>query len=191
MIATVSGAVLFADEDAVVIEAGGIGLRVLIPARTAAALRPGQKVQVYTHLSFSPNTGEFTLVGFERRDELEMFHMLTGVSGVGAKAALALVGGLSLDVLRSAIGGDQPEVLTRVPGIGPKTSRRIVLELRDKLERLGYAAVGAAAADDMELVEALTALGYSVVEAQAAVQSLPEGDSFEDRLRQAIAYFGH
>ncbi|MHB0875145.1 MAG: Holliday junction branch migration protein RuvA [Anaerolineae bacterium] len=188
MIASLSGSVLFKEPQAAVIEVAGIGFRVFMPKRAVEALRPGQHVQCYTHLSFSPNSGDISLVGFERQEELEMFHLLLGVSGVGMKAALSLIDGLSLDVLRSAIGGDQPEVLTRVTGIGPKTSRRIVLELKDKLGPLGFMAE-IPISDDMQLVEALTALGYSVVEAQAAVQSVPAGGSFEDRLRRALAYF--
>lgn len=188
MIASLSGNVLLVDDDAAVIEVGGIGFRVLMPKRTLAQLRQGQLATCFTQMSFSQNSGEFTLVGFERRDELEMYRLLLTVSGVGLKAALALVDSLSLDVLRSAVGNEQPEVLTRVPGIGPKTSKRIVLELRDKLEQLGYVPT-AVVSDDIELVEALTSLGYSVVEAQRAVQSLPHEGTFEERLRQALAYF--
>jgi holliday junction DNA helicase RuvA len=188
MIASLSGSVLFKDDQAVVIETAGVGFRVAMPKRTLDGLRLGQHAQCYTHLSFSTNSGEFSLVGFERPDELDMFHLLLGVSGVGNKAALSLIGGMSLDVLRSAIGSDQPEVLTRVPGIGPKTSRRIVLELKDKIARAGFE-VAVPSSDDIDLVEALSALGYSVVEAQAAVQSLLAGGDFEDRLRRALAFF--
>lgn len=188
MIASLSGSVLFKESEAVVIEAGGIGFRVLMPRRSIDSLRPGQHLQCHTHFSFSANSGEVSLVGFERPEELEMFHLLLGVSGVGIKAALALIDRLSLDVLRSAIGGDQPEVLTRVPGIGPKTSRRIILELKDKLGALGFMAE-VPVSDDLQLVEALTALGYSVVEAQAAVQSTAGGGDFEERLRRALAFF--
>jgi holliday junction DNA helicase RuvA len=188
MIASLSGSVLFKEAQAAVIEVGGIGFRVFMPKRAVDALRLGQHVQVYTHLNFSPNSGDISLVGFQEQEELAMFHLLLGVSGVGMKAALALIDGLSLDMLRSAIGGDQPEVLTRVPGIGPKTSRRVVLELKDKIGPLGFMAE-MPPSDDLQLIEALTALGYSVVEAQAAVQSAPVGGTFEDRLRQALSYF--
>ena len=189
MIASLAGTVLYAETDAAVIEAAGVGFRVLLPKRVAAALRPGQRVQFHTQLAVNSQSGELSLVGFEGREELEMYRLLLGVSGVGPRAALALLDALSVDVLRSAVANDQPEVLVRVPGIGPKTSRRIVLELKDRLQRLGYAELPAIT-DDLELVEALTALGYSVVEAQAAVQALPRGGSFEERLRQAIAHFG-
>lgn len=188
MIASLSGSVLLKEAQAAVIEVNGIGFRVFMPKRTVEGLRLGQHVQVYTHLSFSPNSGDISLVGFHEQEELGMFQLLLGVSGVGMKAALSLIDGLSLDMLRSAIGGDQPEVLTRVPGIGPKTSRRIVLELKDKIGPLGFLAE-VPETDDMQLIEALTALGYSVVEAQTAVQSVPAGGTFEDRLRQALAYF--
>ena len=190
MIASLTGVVLYVDSDAVVIEAGGIGFRVLLPKRSLARVRPGQRSQCFTHLEVSVSSGDLTLVGFETREELETFRMLLAVSGIGPKAALALVDALSLDVLRSAIANEQPEVLMRVPGIGMKTARRIVFDLKDKLSRLGFEAVPATD-EDLDLVEALTSLGYSVVEAQEAVQSVPREGSFEERLRQAIAYFAH
>ena len=189
MIASLVGSVLHVDEGAAVIEAGGIGFRVMLPKRTGAQMRPGQRAKLYTHMAMNPSSGEFSIVGFEGRDELETYRLLLGVSGVGPKAALALLDALSVDALRSAVAADQPEVLTRVPGIGPKISRRIVLELKDRMQRLGYAETPITT-DDLELVEALTALGYSVVEAQRAVQSLPPAGTFEERLRQAIAHFG-
>jgi Holliday junction DNA helicase RuvA len=188
VIASLAGNVLFTENDAAVIEAAGIGFRVLLPRRTLAQLRPGQRAQCFTHLIVAQKTGELTLVGFESREELDLFMLLLGVSGVGPKAALSLVDALSPDVLRSAIAKEQPEVLQRVPGIGPKTSRRIIFDLKDRLGAIGAGAT-MVTSDDLELIEALTGLGYSLVEAQAAVQALPPGGSFEDRLRQALAQF--
>jgi holliday junction DNA helicase RuvA len=188
VIASLAGNVLFTENDAAVIEAAGIGFRVLLPRRTLGQLRQGQRLQCYTHLIIGQKTGDLTLVGFESREELGLFHLLIGVSGVGPKAALSLVDSLSPDVLHSAIANDQPEVLQRVPGIGPKTSKRIVFDLKDKVGGIGTPGI-MVASDDLELIEALTGLGYSLVEAQAAVQSLPPGGSFEDRLRQALSQF--
>ncbi|NPV06548.1 MAG: Holliday junction branch migration protein RuvA [Anaerolineae bacterium] len=189
MIASLAGTVLSLDEESAVIEAAGIGFRVMLPRRMVRELRVGQQTRCFTHFTVA-QSGELSLVGFQRQDELEMFRLLLRVSGVGPKAALALVDSLSLDTIRSAIYNEQPEVLTSVPGIGAKTARRIVFDLRDKVSGVG-AALSLASRDDLDLVEALTALGYSVVEAQAAVQSLPTDnrDDFEARLRQALAYF--
>ncbi len=182
--------VLWTDEDAAVIEAAGIGFRVALPRRVLAGLKNGHKITVFTHLNVGQGV-EPSLVGFETAAEMEIFRLLLRVSGVGPKVALALVDGLPLDTIRTAVETGRPELLTSVKGVGVKTAQRIVFDLRD---HLGGLATGltAISSDDLDLVEALTALGYSVVEAQTAVQSLaPEsaGD-FEGRLRAAIAYFG-
>jgi len=190
MIASISGTVLFLEEDAVVVETAGVGYRVLVPECTRASLREGQKVHLLTHLIVGQNQSELTLVGFETREELEVFRLLLGVSGVGPKVALAVGDALSPEVLRSAVANEQAEALTRVPGIGLKTARRIILELKDKFERLGVGAKPLAS-EDVDLIEALTSLGYSLVEAQSAVQALPREGSFEERLRLALARFAH
>lgn len=190
MIASLSGTVLWAGEESAVIEAAGIGFRVALPRRTLAGLRVGQPTRCFTHLQVGQG-GEPALVGFESAAELEVFRLLLRVSGVGPRAALALVDGLSLDTIRTAIEAGRPELLTGVKGIGAKTAQRIVFDLRDEMGGVAPG-LGSVSNDDLDLVEALTALGYSVVEAQAAVQSLPlesRGD-FEGRLRAAIAYFG-
>ncbi|NLT43081.1 MAG: Holliday junction branch migration protein RuvA [Anaerolineae bacterium] len=190
MIASLSGTVLWADDDAAVIEAAGIGFRVSLPRRLVAGLRKGQTLTVFTHLTIGQGV-EPSLVGFETAAEVEVFRLLLRVSGVGPRAALALVDGLTLDTIRTAVETGRPEMLTGVKGIGSKTAQRIVFDLR---EHLGGLATGmpVISSDDLDLVEALTALGYSVVEAQTAVQSLSAEDAgdFEGRLRAAIAYFG-
>lgn len=188
MIASLSGTVLLLEDDAAVIETNGIGFRVLMPKGTLGGLRQGHNITCHTHMIVNQASGEITLVGFERRDELAMFRLLLNVPGIGPKAALALVDSLSIDVINSAIINEQPEVFTRVHGIGAKTARRILFDLKDKVAGLGISVVSGPS-EDMELVEALTALGYSVVEAQSAVQSIGPDGTFEDKLRQALAYF--
>ena len=134
---------------------------------------------------------EPSLVGFETAAELEVYRLLLHVNGVGPRAALALVDGLALDTIRTAVETGRPDLLTGVKGIGTKTAQRIVFDLRDQMGGLEHGLANVSS-DDLDLVEALTALGYSVVEAQTAVQSLPAesvGD-FEGRLRAAISYFG-
>jgi Holliday junction DNA helicase RuvA len=113
------------------------------------------------------------------------------VSGVGPKVALAMLSAMSPDALRLAIGQEQPELLARVPGIGKRTAEKIIFHLKDKIpvEAVpeGLAALTEA---DTEVIDALTSLGYSIVEAQRAVQSVPrEVTEVEERLRMALAYF--
>jgi Holliday junction DNA helicase RuvA len=121
-----------------------------------------------------------------------LFELLLTVQGVGPRLALAVLSTLSLDVLRMAVSQEQPEVLDRVPGVGRKTAEKIVFALKDKLG-LGFAVGGLAPINDVdsEVIAALTALGYSVVEAQAGLQSIAKGEgaTVEDRIRLALQYF--
>ena len=134
---------------------------------------------------------ELTLYGCGSEEELTLFQQLLSVSGVGPKVALAMLSAMSPDALRLAIGQEQPELLARVPGIGKRTAEKIVFHLKDKIpvEPLpeGLAALTEV---DTEVIDALTGLGYSIVEAQRAVQSVPpEVTKVEERLRLALAYF--
>ncbi len=135
---------------------------------------------------------DLTLVGFASEEELGLFENLMRVQGVGPKLALAVLSFMAPDALRLAIGQEQPELLARVPGIGKKTAQKIVLELKDKIGA-GEVSEGLAAITeaDAAVIDALTALGYSIVEAQRAVQALPrEVTDVEERLRRALASFG-
>jgi Holliday junction DNA helicase RuvA len=133
-----------------------------------------------------------TLYGFSSEEQRALFELLLTVQGVGPRLALSVLSSLSLDVLRHAVAQEQAEVLDRVPGVGRKTAEKIVFALKDKL-RDEFAVPGMAAVTDIdtEVIGALTSLGYSVVEAQAAVQAIPkgEGKAVEDRVRLALQYF--
>ena len=134
-----------------------------------------------------------TLYGFVSEDELAIFELLLTVSGVGPKVALSTLSTLSPDALRLALSNSEPGVIARVPGIGKRTAEKIVLELKDKVKApaSGVEALAQISAADAEVIEALVALGYSIVEAQRAIQSLPKDvTAVEDRLRLALSGFG-
>lgn len=190
MIAIVEGRIAARTHDALVVLVGGIGLRALCPQPTLAGARPGEVIRLHTHLVVRED--ELTLVGFASEEELDFFGKLLAVSGVGPRLALAVLSAMAPDALRLAIGQEHPEILARVPGIGKKTAQKIVLELKDKVGAVevpeGLAALTEA---DAAVIDALTALGYSIVEAQRAVQALPRDlTDVEDRLRRALASFG-
>jgi len=153
----------------------------------------GQSVELFTHLHVREN--ELALYGFLTEEELSLFKLLLSISGVGPKVALALLGTISPDTLRQAVIQEEPGLLSRVPGIGPKTARAIIFHLKDKLIPAGAGAAPLLSDADTEVIAALTSLGFSLVEAQAALQSLPrdenldEGLPVEERVRQALAYF--
>jgi len=190
MIASVEGRIAARSHDALVVVVGGIGMRVLCTQPTLASARLGEPVLLYTHLIV--REGELALAGFASEEELALFENLLSVSGVGPRLGLAVLSTMAPDSVRLAIGQEHPELLARVPGIGKKTAQKIVLELRDKVGTAtvpeGLAALTEA---DAAVIDALTALGYSIVEAHHAVQGLPRDlTDVEERLRRALTSFG-
>ncbi len=195
MIRQVRGTVTAVDVNFLIIEVGhpgaGIGLRIFTPEPTSARYRAGDNLLLHTYLQVHEN--DLSLYGFEELDELAIFELLLGVSRVGPKVALAVLSTLSPDALRLAVANEEPAVVARVPGIGKRTAERVVVELKGKLEpAAGELAELATAIDaDAEVMEALTGLGYSVVEAQRALQQLPaDVTEVEERLRMALVQFG-
>ncbi len=194
MIRTVRGAVVGLGKDYLVLDvggaSGGIGLKIHAPTPTLAQVNSGQELRLHTYLQVREDA--LTLFGFTDEEELEIFELLLGVNGVGPKVALSTLSTLTPDALRLALANDEPAVIARVPGIGKRTAQKIVLELKDKVEASGDGLQALASASDVdtEVIEALIALGYSVVEAQRAVQKLPkDAATVEERLRLALSQF--
>src|SRR5271157_5936762 len=190
MIATLRGEVSQIEDNAIIVEVCGVGLRVFVSAPLRGRLKAGEVTLLYTHLIVRQDA--LTLYGFESQPDRELFNMLLGVDGVGPKVALLVLSTLTLDAVQRAVFTEEPEILSRVPGVGKKTSQKIVLYLHDKLKPTDALAKIAALSDkDGEVLAALTALGYSVVEAQTAIQSLPKDapDDVEERLRLALQNF--
>jgi holliday junction DNA helicase RuvA len=189
MIASLNGEVLNADNESLVVSVGGIGLRVFVTPAVRNQFRSGERVQLHTHLVVREDS--LTLYGFETVEERNFFLLLLGVNGVGPRMALGILAILSVDAVRRAVQNEQPEIFGRVPGVGKKTGQKIVLHLQGKFGE-GLVFDGLPVTDvDTEVLEALTALGYSVVEAQAAIQAVPRDtpQDIETRLRAALQYF--
>ncbi len=190
MIATLRGEISQIEDNALVVEVGGVGLRVFVPAPVRGRVKVGETVFLFTHLVVREDA--LTLYGFESQADRELFNMLLGVDGVGPKVALSVLSTMTLDAVQHAVFAEEADILSRVPGVGKKTAQKIALHLKDKLQPMDALARVAAMSDvDSEVLAALTSLGYSVVEAQAAIQSLPK-DAPQDtgeRLRLALQYF--
>lgn len=191
MIAQLQGVLAATGKDFVVIQVGGVGFQVFVP-QTFLDLHggPGQETNLFTHLHVREN--ELALYGCGSEEELALFRMLLSVSGIGPKVALAILSFLPPDRLRAAIAQEDVMALARVPGIGPKTARKLVFDLKDRIAAempVGHPPAAFTEAD-ADLVGALTSLGYSVAEAQEAVRALPrEPLALEERIRLALAYF--
>jgi Holliday junction DNA helicase RuvA len=189
MIRMVRGTVVARSKDALVIDVGSVGLKVAVTEAVALESDLGTTVTLHTYLQVREDA--LNLYGFPDEDELTMFELLLGVNGVGPKVALATLGVLSPDALRLAVAGEEPGLIARVPGVGKRTAEKIVLDLRDKIKQaVGLQALAGASDADTEVIEALIALGYSVVEAQRAVQKIPkDAVGVEERLRLALSQF--
>lgn len=185
MIAQLEGMILNVSEGQIIVDVGGVGFLVYVPLRDIH--RVGERVQLYTHFHVREN--ELALYGFLEQESKVLFELLLGVSGVGPKAALSILGTFSPDTLQRAIFNRQPEVLARAPGVGRKTGEAIVLHLKDKIAKLQGSAATTISEDDADVIAALTALGFSLVEAQRALQQLPRDIElvFEEKLRRALA----
>ena len=190
MIATLRGEVTQIEDNALIVEVGGVGLRVFVPAPLRGRMKTGEAVLLYTHLVVREDA--LTLYGFENQSDRDLFNMLLGVDGVGPKVSLSVLSTLNLDTVQRAVFNEESEILSRVPGVGKKTAQKIVLYLHDRLRPTDALAKVAALSDkDSEVLAALTSLGYSVVEAQTAIQSMPKDapDDVGERLRVALQYF--
>ncbi len=193
MIRSLRGVVTAQGKDYLVVEVGGggggIGLKVFVPDALALSAGVGEPILLHTYLLVREDA--LSLYGFREEAELAMFELLLGVNGVGPKVAMATLSVLAPHALKLAILSEEPGLIARVPGVGKRTAEKIVLELRDKVKQSAGFVMPTGAPDvDTEVVDALIALGYSVVEAQRAVQRLPKSaEGVEERLRLALSQF--
>jgi len=189
-IARLRGVVDERGTDWLIVDVGGVGIRVLAPVTTVSTLgAPGRDVLLHTHLHLREDS--LTLYGFATVEELQVFQMLISVAGVGPKGALAILSAMGVDELAGAVAAGDVERLRRIPGIGQKTASRLVLELKNRLEAPAVATPVSEAARDVEIVSALVSLGYSQAEAAAAADSVPNDESLtvEDKIRMALKFF--
>lgn len=196
MIAFVEGIVEEVALDHAVFNVNGIGYRVFITGNTSYSLHEGARERLFTHQHVREDA--IILFGFKQKEERELFVRLQNVSGIGPKAALAIVGSAPIGEVVAAIQGEQVDFLKRLPGIGQKTAQRLIIELKDKLEDLGqpqaagiFVNQGAIPArGDGELFDALQALGYNDKETRGVVRALAkeigEGVAVEELIKRAL-----
>jgi len=174
--------------NSIVVRVGSVSFQVNVPNATAGRLGTvGDKVHLHTYLYLKDDI--VALYGFSSPEELGLFKSFISVSGIGPKAALALLSTFSPDQLVSAITNSNVDLVSQVPGIGKKTAGRIVLELKGKFtEGMVETIVPELQKQDADVVAALTSLGYSLREATQAVSSLPSSSDIElaERVRLAL-----
>lgn len=197
MISYIRGELTELSEEGIVVETGGIGYAIRVPASVLPQLpQLGNRVKIYTYLQVREDG--VGLFGFLTRDDLDVFRQLLSVNGIGSKAALSLLSVLTPDELRFAVLSEDVKTLSQAPGLGKKTSQKLIFELKDKfsledvLEK--QQAHGAASAREPagdaagEAVQALAALGYSQSEALRVVREIPDAGNMtvEELLKQAL-----
>lgn len=205
MIAAIRGRLESMGLDNVIIEVGGVSLRIFVPVSLLSELGEiGSEVKLYTHLYVRED--QLSLYGFKSQAQLDLFDLLLGVAGVGPKAALNMLSSATVEAVQLAIAQSNVDFLKKVPGIGAKTASRIVLELKGKLvevsapARSAALALGgspdgknnAAALARMQVMEALSNLGYNPQEVQDALKALPTDRelSIEEQVFEALHYLG-
>ncbi len=190
MIVSVRGVLEAAGPDWVHLRVGGVTLQVFVPASTAARVGgAGSEVSLHTHLRVQNE--QPVLYGFADTASLNLFGLLTGVSGVGPRLGLSLLSALEPARLQMAVVSGDVAALSSAPGVGRRTASRIILDLKGKVDLGGEIVPGGLGDGDDEVITALSALGYSPAEARAAVDSLPQDEesSVEDRIRLALQMF--
>lgn len=201
MIAYIKGRLTEVFEESIVVEQGGIGYNIQIPASLFQSLPLcGSEIMVHTYLYVKMDMGIISLYGFLSRDDLKVFRLLLTVSGIGPKGALGILSTITPDNLRFAILSDDSKTIAKAPGIGAKTAKKLIIELKDKLslsEALEISKnhavqeeAGGIEKIRAEAVEALTALGYSATEALRAIKQveLTKETTVEELLKASLRH---
>jgi Holliday junction DNA helicase RuvA len=187
MIYSISGILTVKENNFIVVETGGLGLKLFVSKRTLEALpTTGTQTKFFTHMHIKEDAMD--LFAFTSAEEMEFFEMLISVSGVGPKSGLSILDIATLDELSAAIKEGRPDLLTKASGIGRKTAERVIIELRNKVQSAKSGAVVEKMQTDSDLVEALASLGYHKDQARAALGKVHEDVvGTENRLRAALA----
>ncbi len=196
MFYSLTGKIIYKDEQTIAISCGGVGFKCFTTRNSLAKLSfQSGEVTVFTHLNVREDA--LDLFGFATNDELDAFKLLISVSGVGPKAALAILSELTPDAFAVAVASGDSKAITAANGVGPKLAQRVIMELKDKIANASFiseesssvsSAVNTAnsMSNTSEAIAALTALGYSQTEASVAVSKLSPNLSVEELIKGAL-----
>jgi Holliday junction DNA helicase RuvA len=187
MIGRLTGILIEKNPPQITVDVHGVGYEVDVPMSTFYNLpAAGEKVSLHTHLLVREDAQQ--LYGFLSEGERAAFRQLLKISGVGARTALAVLSGLSVNELAQAVAAQEAGRLVKIPGIGKKTAERLLLELKDKLPKSALVSAASTTAPDAgsDILNALLALGYNEREAAGAMKGLPAGVAVSDGIRQAL-----
>ena len=184
----IEGQIVFCEPGTAVIDVGGVAYKMTVSYNTFASMAGKDRARLYTYLSVSENGIE--LYGFHDTDELDVYKLLTSISGVGPKAALAILSIMTPSQLEKAVSSDDPRAISKAQGIGSKTAQLIILKLKDKLSvyrNNDDTTVSSGGANAADALEALTALGYARSDASKIISSMNVSSmTAEDIIREAL-----
>ncbi len=184
----IEGQIVFCEPGTAVIDVGGVAYKMTVSYNTFASMAGKDRARLYTYLSVSENGIE--LYGFHDTDELDVYKLLTSISGVGPKAALAILSIMTPSQLEKAVSSDDPRAISKAQGIGSKTAQLIILKLKDKLSiyrNNDDTTVSSGGANAVDALEALTALGYARSDASKIISSMNVSSmTAEDIIREAL-----
>lgn len=189
MIYSLSGKIFSITNDSIILDVNGVGFEVFVNKNLLDNHQIGDHLLLLIHMVIRQDL--LALYGFESNEEKSVFNLLIGADGVGPKLGMAILSNLSMDNIRNAVLAEKPEYFVRVPGVGKKTAQKIIIHMQGKFPDIaGYVQTDTCSGDD-EVIDSLVALGFSVVEAQTAVQSIPRdfSEDIEERLRYALQFF--
>lgn len=185
MIGSIRGKIILKTDKFVIMETAGVGYKINLSPDTLTKIKKfSEEATLWTHLHVREDA--LDLYGFLSQEELQFFEMLIGVSGIGPKGALAILGISSLETLRKAIGSGDTSYLTKISGIGRKTAEKIVIELRDKVGQVE----GESLQGEMDALEALKSLGYSQNEARETLKKISTELNTNARIKEALKILG-
>src|SRR6185369_4985358 len=190
MIAFIQGKLLNVSEKYIIVDVHGVGYRVALGEKILKSItKTGDEVKFFTHFTLNPRDGQVELYGFTTAEELNFFELLTTVSGVGPKSAQAILSNVDLQTLQMAIMRGDDSYLKKVSGVGEKTSKRLILELKNKVmdTDIGHTKSGGELSSQEEAVDALVSLGYSAYQAREVVKQVSnKAKTSEDKIQEAL-----
>jgi holliday junction DNA helicase RuvA len=171
-----------------IISAGGLGYAITVVPKILATLSKNQEsVKLFIHSKMNPREGTFDYYGFTKPEDLELFRILTSVSGMGPKTAMQVLSTVEPGHLKEAVAQEDPQALRKISGLGAKTCQRLVVELAGKLDYIDATGSDLGALDqEAQALEALTSLGYSQSQAKDALKQVKSPTDLSDRVRKAL-----
>ena len=190
MISFLQGTIEYKGDKYAILNTGGIGYKVTMVPRLLNTLSENKAlVKLYIHSQLNMREGTFDLYGFDKKEDLDLFHLLTTVSGIGPKGAQNILSSVEPTHLKAAVINEDPDYLRKVSGLGAKTAQRLILELKNKVDHLDSTLTSADLSQEGQATEALLSLGYSPSQAKEALKEA-KGDTLQDRVRNALKLLG-